>query len=211
MQLVPSGYSPTPTYRKKIPTMFESIIKMMFRHKSVEARRHESYLAEIKNLIAKGTEDPESVNPAYALMGTAYEDPDNEYGKHKYRLVTQDSFNEATESVGHDIAAAVRAHRKDAEEFAGAITKTTLADNLDVTREEITETLLNLNYTNILRQTYEEPLNFWEALTRPTTRSASNIIAQEREVSKRFIHYFARAIVRELTKISKRKQTPEDK
>lgn len=191
--------------------MFEPIIKMMFRHKSVEARRHESYLAEIKNLITKGGEDPESVNPAYALMGTAYEDPDNEYGKHKYRLVTQDSFNEATESVGHDIAAAVRAHRKDAEEFAGAITKTTLADNLNVTREEITDTLLNLNYTNILRQAYEEPLNFWEVLTRPTTRSSANIIAQEREVQKRFIHYFARAIVRELTKISNHKQAHKDK
>lgn len=191
--------------------MFESIIKMMFRHKSVEACRYEAHLAEIKNLIAKGAEDTESADPAYALMGTAYEDPNNEYGRGKYRLVTQDSFNEATESVGREIKVAVRAHQKDAEEFAGAITKTTLADNLDVTREEITETLLNLNYTNILRQAYEEPLNFWEALTRPTTRSSANIIAQEHEVQKRFIHYFARAIVRELTKISNRKQTPEHK
>lgn len=93
-------------------------------------------------------------------MGTAYEDPDNEHVLHRYRLVTQESFDEATESVGRDIAVAVRAHRKDAEEFAGAITKTTLVDDLEVTREEITETLLNLNYTNILRQAYEEPLNF---------------------------------------------------
>lgn len=191
--------------------MLESIIKMMFRHKSVEARRREAYLAEIKNLITKGGEDPELANPAYALMGTAYEDPDNEYDRRKYRLVTQDSFNEAIESVGRDITVAVRAHRKDAEEFAGAIAKTTLMDDLNVTREEITETLLNLNYTNILRQAYEEPLNFREVLTRPTTRSSSNIIAQEREVQKRFIHYFARAIVRELTKLSNRKQTPEDK
>ena len=38
--------------------MFESIIKMMFRHKSVEARRHESYLAEIKNLIARVPKTP---------------------------------------------------------------------------------------------------------------------------------------------------------
>lgn len=191
--------------------MLESVIKLMFRHKSVEARRYEAHLAEIKNLIVKGGEDPESVNPAYALMGTAYEDPNNEYGRGKYRLVTQDSFNEATESVGCEIKVAVRAHQKDAEEFAGAITKTTLADALEVTREEITETLLNLNYTNILRQTYEEPLNFWEVLTRPTTRSSANIIAQEHEVQKRFIHYFAKAIVHELTKISKRKQTPEHK
>lgn len=191
--------------------MLESIIKMMFRHKSIEARRREAHLAEVKNLIARGTEDPESANPAYALMGTAYEDPDNEYGMHKYRLVTRDSFNEATESVGCDMTAAVRAHRKDAEEFAEAITKTTLADDLDVTREEITETLLNLNYVNILRQAYEEPLNFWEVLTRPTTRSSASIIVREREVQKRFVHHFAGAIVRELTKISKRKQTPEDK
>lgn len=191
--------------------MLESVIKMMFRHKSVEARRREAHLAEIKNLIAKGSEDLESANPAYALMGTAYEDPDNEYGRRKYRLVTQDSFNEATGSVGRDITVAVRAHRKDAEEFADAITKTTLVDDLEVTREEITETLLNLNYTNILRQAYEEPLNFWEVLTRPTTRSSANIIAQEHEVQKRFIHYFAKAIVHELTKISKRKQTPEHK
>lgn len=191
--------------------MLESVIKLMFRHKSVEARRYEAHLAEIKNLIVKGGEDPESVNPAYALMGTAYEDPNNEYGRGKYRLVTQDSFNEAIESVGREIKVAVRAHQKDAEEFAGAITKTTLADALEVTREEITETLLNLNYTNILRQTYEEPLNFWEVLTRPTTRSSANIIAQEHEAQKRFIHYFAKAIVHELTKISKRKQTPEHK
>lgn len=191
--------------------MLESVIKMMFRHKSVEARRREAHLAEIKNLIAKGSEDLESANPAYALMGTAYEDPDNEYGRRKYRLVTQDSFNEATGSVGRDITVAVRAHRKDAEEFADAITKTTLVDDIEVTREEITETLLNLNYTNILRQAYEEPLNFWEVLTRPTTRSSANIIAQEHEVQKRFIHYFAKAIVHELTKISKRKQTPEHK
>lgn len=190
--------------------MLESIIKMMFRHKSVEARRREAYLAEVKNLIAKGTEDPESANPAYALMGTAYEDPNNEYSRGKYRLVTQDSFNEATESVGHEIAEAVRAHRKDAEEFAGAIAKTTLMDDLNVTREEITETLLNLNYTNILRQAYEEPLNFWEVLTRPTTGSSANIIAQEHEVQKRFVHYFAKAIVHELTKISKRKQLPKE-
>lgn len=191
--------------------MLESIIKMMFRHKSVEARRREAYLAEIKNLIAKGAEDPESANPAYALMGTSHVDLDNEHILHRYRLVIPESFDEATESVGRDIAAAVRAHRKDAEEFAGAITKTTLADNLNVTREEITDTLLNLNYTNILRQAYEEPLNFWEVLTRPTTRSSANIIAQEREVQKRFIHYFARAIVRELTKISNHKQAHKDK
>lgn len=191
--------------------MLESVIKMMFRHKSVEARRYEAHLAEIKNLIVKGGEDPESVNPTYALMGTAYEAPNNKYGRGKYRLVTQDSFNEATEGVGREIKVAVRAHQKDAEEFAGAITKTTLADDLEVTREEITETLLNLNYTNILRQAYEEPLNFWEVLTRPTTRSSANIIAQEHEVQKRFIHYFAKAIVHELTKISKRKQTPEHK
>lgn len=190
--------------------MLESIIKTMFRHKSVEARRKEAYLAEIKNLIAKGGEDPESVNPAYALMGTAYEDPNNEYSRGKYRLVTQESFDEATESVGRDITVAVRAHQKEAEEFAGAIAKTTLADALEVTREEITETLLNLNYTNILRQTYEEPLNFWEVLTRPTTRSSANIITQEHEVQKRFIHYFAKAIVRELTKLSKRKQIPQE-
>lgn len=190
--------------------MLESIIKTMFRHKSVEARRKEAYLAEIKNLIAKGGEDPESVDPAYALMGTAYEDPNNEYSRGKYRLVTQESFDEATESVGRDITVAVRAHQKEAEEFAGAIAKTTLADALEVTREEITETLLNLNYTNILRQTYEEPLNFWEVLTRPATRSSANIIAQEHEVQKRFIHYFAKAIVRELTKLSKRKQIPQE-
>ena len=136
--------------------MLESVIKMMFRHKSIEACRREAHLAEIKNLITKGNEDPESANPAYALMGTAYEDPNNEYGRGKYRLVTQDSFNEATGSVGRDITVAVRAHRKDAEEFAGAITKTTLADNLNVTREEITETLLNLDYTQILRHAYAE-------------------------------------------------------
>lgn len=191
--------------------MLESVIKMMFRHKSIEARRREAHLAEIKNLITKGNEDPESANPAYALMGTAYEGPNNEYGRGKYRLVTQESFDEATESVGREIKVAVRAHRKDAEEFAGAIAKTTLTDDLNVTREEITETLLNLNYTNILRQAYEEPLNFWEVLTRPTTRSSANIIADENEAQKRFVHYFAKAIVRELTKLSKRKQTPEDK
>lgn len=191
--------------------MLESIIKMMFRHKSVEARRREAYLAEIKNLIAKGGEDPESANPAYALMGTSHVDLDNEHILHRYRLVIPESFDEATESVGRDITVAVRAHRKDAGEFAEAITKTTLADNLNVTREEITDTLLNLNYTNILRQAYEEPLNFWEVLTRPTTRSSANIIAQEREVQKRFIHYFARAIVRELTKISNHKQAHKDK
>ena len=191
--------------------MFESIIKMMFRHKSVEARRYEAHLAEIKNLIAKGGEDLESVNPACALMGTAYEDPNNEYGRRKYRLVTQESFDEATASVGRDIAGAVRALRKDAEEFAGAITKTTLADNLNVTREEITETLLNFDYTQILRHAYAEPLTFREAITRPSTSSSVNIIAKENEVQKRFVHYFAKAIVRELTKISKRKQTPEHK
>lgn len=191
--------------------MLEYIIKTMFRHKSVEARRREAYLAEIKNLITKGNEDPESANPAYALMGTAYEDPNNEYGRGKYRLVTQDSFSEATESVGRDIAVAVRAHRKDAEEFAGAITKTTLADNLNVTREEIAETLLDLDYTQILRQAYEEPLTFREAITRPSTSSSVNIIAKENEAQKRFIHYFAKAIVRELTRLSKRKQTPEHK
>lgn len=191
--------------------MFESIIKMMFRHKSVEAHRYEAHLAEIKNLIAKGSEDLESANPAYALIGTAYEDPDNEYGRRKYRLVTQDSFNEATGSVGRDITVAVRAHRKDAEEFADAITKTTLADNLNVTREEITETLLNLDYTQILRHAYAEPLTFREAITRPSTSSSVNIIAKENEAQKRFIHYFAEAIVHELTKISKRKQTPEHK
>lgn len=43
--------------------MLESVIKLMFRHKSVEARRYEAHLAEIKNLIVKGGEDPESVNP----------------------------------------------------------------------------------------------------------------------------------------------------
>lgn len=191
--------------------MFESIIKLMFRHKSVEARRYEAHLAEIKNLIVKGGEDLESVNPAYALMGTAYEDPDNEYGMCRHRLVTQESFDEATESVGRDIAVAVRAHRKDAEEFAGVITKTTLADNLNVTREEITEALLNLDYTQILRHAYAEPLTFREAITRPSTSSSVNIIADENEAQKRFVHYFAKAIVRELTKLSKRKQTPEDK
>lgn len=191
--------------------MLESVIKMMFRHKSIEARRREAHLAEIKNLITKGNEDPESANPAYALMGTAYEDPNNEYGRGKYRLVTQESFDEATESVGHDIAVAVRAHRKDAEEFAGAITKTTLADNLNVTREEITETLLNLDYTQILRHAYAEPLTFREAITRPSASSSVNIIAKENEAQKRFVHYFAQAIVRELTKLSKRKQTPEGK
>lgn len=61
--------------------MLESVIKMMFRHKSIEARRREAHLAEIKNLITKGNEDPESANPAYALMGTAYEDPDNTTSK----------------------------------------------------------------------------------------------------------------------------------
>lgn len=191
--------------------MLESIIKMMFRHKSVEARRRETHLAEIKNLIVKGGEDLESANPAYALMGTAYEDPNSEYGRRKYRLVTQESFDEATESVGHDIAVAVRAHRKDAEEFAGAITKTTLADNLNVTREEITETLLNLDYTQILRHAYAEPLTFREAITRPSASSSVNIIAKENEAQKRFVHYFAQAIVRELTKLSKRKQTQEGK
>lgn len=189
--------------------MFESIIKMMFRHKSVEARRYEAHLAEIKNLITKGNEDPESANPAYALMGTTYEDPNNEYGRRKYRLATQESFDEATASVGRDIAVAVRAHRKDAEEFAGAITKTTLADNLNVTREEITETLLNLDYTQILRHAYAEPLTFREAITRPSTSSSVNIIAKENEAQKRFIHYFAEAIVRELTKISNHKKTTE--
>ena len=144
-------------------------------------------------------------------MGTAYEDPNNEYGMHKYRLVTQDSFNEATESVGREIKVAVRAHQKDAEEFAGAITKTTLADNLDVTREEIIETLLNLDYTQIIRQAYAQPLNFREAIIRPHIRSATTIIADENEAQKRFVHYFAKAIVHELTKISKRKQTPEHK
>lgn len=144
-------------------------------------------------------------------MGTAYEDPDNEYGMRRHRLVTQESFDEATESVGRDIAVAVRAHRKDAEEFAGAITKTTLADNLNVTREEITEALLNLDYTQILRHAYAEPLTFREAITRPNTSSSVNIIADENEAQKRFVHYFAKAIVRELTKLSKRKQTPEDK
>lgn len=191
--------------------MFESIIKLMFRHKSVEARRYEVHLAEIKNLIVKGGEDLESVNPTYALMGTAYEDPDKEHGMRRHRLVTQESFDEATESVGRDIAVAVRAHRKDAEEFAGAITKTTLADNLNVTREEITEALLNLDYTQILRHAYAEPLTFREAITRPSTSSSVNIIADENEAQKRFVHYFAKAIVRELTKLSKRKQTPEDK
>lgn len=191
--------------------MFESIIKLMFRHKSVEARRYEVHLAEIKNLIVKGGEDLESVNPTYALMGTAYEDPDKEHGMRRHRLVTQESFDEATGSVGRDIAVAVRAHRKDAEEFAGAITKTTLADNLNVTREEIAETLLDLDYTQILRHAYAEPLTFREAITRPSTSSSVNIIAKENEAQKRFIHYFAKAIVRELTKISKRKQTPEDK
>lgn len=191
--------------------MLESIIKMMFRHKSVEARRREAYLAEIKNLIAKGAEDPESANPAYALMGTSHVDLDNEHILHRYRLVIPESFDEATESVGRDITVAVRAHRKDAGEFAEAITKTTLADNLDVTREEITETLLNLDYAQIIRQAYAEPLNFREAIMHPITRSATTIIADENEAQKRFIHYFARAIVRELTKISKRKQTPEDK
>lgn len=190
--------------------MLESIIKMMFRHKSVEARRYEVHLAEIKNLIVKGGEDLESVNPAYALMGTAYEDPNSEYGRRKYRLVTQESFDEATESVGRDIAVAVRAHRKDAEEFAGAITKTTLADNLNVTREEIIETLLSLDYTQILRHAYAEPLTFREAITRPSTSSSVNIIAKENEAQKRFVHYFAKAIVRELTKLSKHKQTPEN-
>lgn len=189
--------------------MLESVIKMMFRHKSIEARRREAHLAEIKNLIAKGAEDRESVNPAYALMGTAYEDPNNKYGRGKYRLVTQDSFNEATESVGREIKVAVRAHQKDAEEFAGAITKTTLADNLNVTREEIAETLLDLDYTQILRHAYAEPLTFREAITRPSTSSSVNIIAKENEAQKRFIHYFAKAIVRELTRLSKRKQTPE--
>lgn len=189
--------------------MFESIIKMMFRHKSVEVRRYEAHLAEIKNLIAKGGEDLESVNPACALMGTAYEDPNNEYGRRKYRLVTQESFDEATASVGRDIAGAVRALRKDAEEFAGAITKTTLADNLNVTREEITETLLDLDYTQILRHAYAEPLTFREAITRPSTSSSVNIIAKENEAQKRFIHYFAEAIVRELMKISNHKKTTE--
>lgn len=191
--------------------MLESIIKMMFRHKSTEARRRETHLAEIKNLSVKGGEDLESANPAYALMGTAYEDPNSEYGRRKYRLVTQESFDEATESVGRDIAVAVRAHRKDAEEFAGAITKTTLADNLNVTREEIIETLLSLDYTQILRHAYAEPLTFREAITRPSTSSSVNIIAKENEAQKRFVHYFAKAIVRELTKLSKHKQTPEDK
>lgn len=189
--------------------MFESIIKMMFRHKSVEARRYEAHLAEIKNLIAKGGEDPESVNPAYALMGTFHADLDNERILHRYRLVVPESFDEATESVGSDITVAVRAHRKDAGEFAEAITKTTLVDNLNVTREEITETLLNLNYTNILRQAYAEPLTFREAIMRPVTRSATTIIADENEAQKRFIHYFAKAIVHELTKISKHKKPPE--
>lgn len=189
--------------------MLESIIKMMFRHKSVEARRYEAHLAEIKNLIAKGAEDPESAIPAYAPVGTFHEDLDNEHVLRRYRLVTQESFDEATESVGHDIAVAVRAHRKDAEEFAGAITKTTLADNLNVTREEITETLLNLDYTALIRQAYGAPRNFREALLRPTTRGAISIIAEENEAQKRFVHYFAKAIVRELTKLSKHKQTPE--
>lgn len=191
--------------------MLESIIKMMFRHKSVEARRREAYLAEVKNLIAKGTEDPESAIPAYAPVGTFHVDLDNEHILHRYRLVVPESFDEVTASVGRDIAVAVRAHRKDAGEFAKAITKTTLADNLDVTREEITETLLNLDYTQIIRQAYAQPLNFWEAIMRPITRSATTIIADENEAQKRFIHYFARAIVRELTKLSNRKQTPEDK
>lgn len=190
--------------------MFESIIKLMFRHKSVEARRYEAHLAEIKNLIVKGGEDLESVNPTYALMGTAYEDPDKEHGMRRHRLVTQESFDEATESVGRDIAVAVRAHRKDAEEFASAITKTTLADNLNVTREEITEALLNLDYTQILRHAYAEPLTFREAITRPSTSSSVNIIADENEAQKRFVHYFAKAIVRELTKLSKRKQIPQE-
>lgn len=190
--------------------MLESVIKMMFRHKSVEARRHEVHLAEIKNLITKGGEDPESVNPTYALVGTFHVDLDNEHVLHRYRLVIPESFDEVTESVGRDIAVAVRAHRKDAEEFAGAITKTTLADNLNVTREEITETLLNLDYTQIIRQAYAQPLNFREAIIRPVTRSATTIIADENEAQKRFIHYFAKAIIRELTKLSKSKQTPED-
>ncbi len=189
--------------------MLESVIKMMFRHKSVEARRYEAHLAEIKNLITKGNEDPESVNPAYALMGTFHEDLDNEPVLHRYRLVVPESFDEVTESVGRDITVAVRAHRKDAGEFAEAITKTTLADNLDVTREEITEALLNLDYTQILRQAYAEPLTFREVFMRPVTRSATTIIADENEAQKRFVHYFAKAIVWELTKLSKRKQTPE--
>lgn len=190
--------------------MFESIIKMMFRHKNVEARRREAHLAEIKNLIVKGAEDPESVIPGYAPVGTFHEDLDNEHVLRRYRLVVPESFDEVTESVGRDIAVAVRAHRKDAEEFAGAVTKTTLADNLNVTREEIVETLLNLDYTQILRQAYAEPLTFREVFMRPVTRSATTIIADENEAQKRFIHYFAKAIVRELTKLSKRKQTPED-
>lgn len=190
--------------------MLESVIKMMFRHKSVESRRWEAYLAEVKNLITKGAEDPESAIPAYAPVGTFPVDLDNEHILRRYRLVVPESFDEVTESVGRDITVAVRAHRKDAGEFAKAITKTTLADNLNVTREEITETLLNLDYTQILRQAYAEPLNFWEVLTRPTTRSSANIIAQEHEVQKRFIHYFAKAIVRELTKLSKRKQIPQE-
>lgn len=190
--------------------MLESVIKMMFRHKSVEARRREVHLAEIKKLIVKGGEDPESVNPAYALMGTFHVDLDNEHILHRYRLVVPESFDEATESVGRDITVAVRAHRKDAEEFAEAITKTTLADNLDVTREEITETLLDLDYTQIIRQAYAQPLNFREAIIRPVTRSATTIIADENEAQKRFVHYFAKAIVRELTKLSNRKQAPED-
>lgn len=189
--------------------MLESVIKMMFRHKSVEARRREAYLAEVKNLIAKGTEDPESANPAYALMGTFHADLDNEHILHRYRLVTQESFDEATASVGRDIAGAVRALRKDAEEFAEAITKTTLADNLNVTREEITETLLDLDYTQILRHAYAEPLTFREAIMRPSTSSSVNIIADENEAQKRFVHYFAEAIVRELTKISNHKKTTE--
>ena len=191
--------------------MLESVIKMMFRHKSIEARRREAHLAEIKNLITKGNEDPESAIPAYAPVGTFHEDLDNEHVLRRYRLVVTESFDEVTESVGRDITMAVRAHRKDAGEFAEAITKTTLADNLNVTREEITETLLNLNYTQILRQAYAEPLTFREVFMRPVTRSATTIIADENEVQKRFIHYFAKAIVRELTKISKRKQTPEYK
>ena len=47
--------------------MLESVIKMMFRHKSVEARRYEAHLAEIKNLIVKGGEDLESVNRLFRV------------------------------------------------------------------------------------------------------------------------------------------------
>ena len=72
--------------------MLESVIKMMFRHKSVEARRYEAHLAEIKNLIVKGNEDPESVNPTYALVGTIHVDLDNEHILHRYRLVVPESF-----------------------------------------------------------------------------------------------------------------------